>query len=608
MLIRYALVLITFLCLAAGPATKPAQKTPLPKFVKDEIKQILDEVESSKDFAAGEVAIGNCFDRAALTAPEKPYDTFRHAAAARRMLKQIANLPDAERSDMLKYLRANEDLAYTLIFLLPEQGAGPNYAVLDKLRAAKPKEVTQYVNLTAAMCAVHEKPFTRRTNENSTTSADVVELFDYYVANEKKMFFGLKDVPAELLVWVVDTTASVEEMQWALTKYAGDAKVGARFFDIKYDYDAFLKGSKKKVTEAGFSLQNISKYGGVCADQAYFAMTVGKSIGVPTAYATGSAGEGGHAWVGFLQADRGRGWWNFDEGRYEAYKGVIGKVIEPMSRKAIPDAYVSLMAELIGTKATDRQNAVALRDVAERLLAIDPEKVTELTAAEPFASTVAATLPKPRTPGAPAALERLDAAVKANPGDRDTWLLVAKLAEENKLTLEQKRKWSDLLQRICGSKYPDFTLAVLDPMIRSVAGENEQFKLWEAVLPLFAKRGDLTASIRSTQAELLEKQNKTEQAGMLYMEIITKYANAGPFVLPALSKAEAALVTLKRDNKVPDLYAQAWAGTKPPRSSSPDIAAQSNWSKIGKILAEKLDAAGRKDEADKVRQQMGTKS
>lgn len=82
------------------------------------------------------------------------------------------------------------------------------------------------------------------------------------------MFFGVRNVPAELLAWVVDTTAAIEEMQWALAKYRGDPAVGSRFFDIEYDYAAFKTGATKKVTEAGFNLPNILKHGGVCADQA----------------------------------------------------------------------------------------------------------------------------------------------------------------------------------------------------------------------------------------------------------------------------------------------------------------------------------------------------
>jgi hypothetical protein len=591
---------------AATPAPAP-QKEPLPKYVKGELTEILDTLKSKGDYTAAASAADACFDRVLLTIPATQTDVLRQADGVRRMIHQLSRMSDEDaRAQLLPFLRANEELAQAVAFLIPATAGKDEYALLDRLRRERPKQVVAYVNLAAAICAVHAKPFERHTNENKSTAADPIAIFDYYVANEKQMFFGVKNVPAELLAWVVDTTASIEEMQWALSKYAGDPLVGARFFDIKYDYAAFKTGAPKKLTQEGFNLQNILKYGGVCADQAYFAMTVGKSIGVPTAYATGAAGEAGHAWVGFLQARRNQGWWNFNEGRYEAYQGVVGNVQDPLTRKRIPDAYVSLLAELIGTKPADRQAARALEDSALRLLEI-PAGDVETIVTDQYTSAIAGILPKPRTPGVAAALDRLELAVKSAPGDRYPWLDVAQLASAGKLSIEQKRKWSDNLQRVCGAKYPDFTLAVLDPMIRSVDSDKEQYRLWDAVLPLFRTRGDLTASIKTTQAQLLEKQNQTEQAGVIYMEIIQKYADAGPFVLPALQKAEDALVALKRPQNIPQLYALAWSATKPPRSSSPDIAAQSNWSKIGKLLEKKLEAAGKTEEAAKVQRDMQSK-
>jgi hypothetical protein len=601
---------LLFLCAStacsATPAPTAPQKPPLAKYVKGELTEILDTLKSKGDYEAAQSAADACFDRVLLTAPATQLDVLRQADAARRMIRQISKMPDDARAPMLTFLRANEELASAVAFLVSDTGGKDEYALLDRLRTERPKQVVAYANLTAAICAVHAKPFERHANENTSKSADPLAIFDYYVANEKALFFGLKNVPAELLAWVVDTTASIEEMQWALNKYRGDPKVGARFFDIQYDYAAFKTGAPKKLTQEGFNLPNILKYGGVCVDQAYFAMTVGKSIGVPTAFATGAAGEAGHAWVGFLQARRGQGWWNFDEGRYEAYKGVVGNVQDPLTRKRIPDAYVSLLAELIGTKANDRHAARALEDAAHRLLEIPATDVATLIT-EPYTTAVAGLLPKPRVPGVVASLDLLELAVKSAPGDRYPWLDVAQLAADGKLSIEQKRKWSDNLQRVCGAKYPDFTLAVLDPMIRSVDSDKEQYRLWDAVLPLFRTRGDLTASIKTTQAQLLEKQNQTEQAGVIYMEIIQKYADAGPFVLPALQKAEDALVALKRDQSVPQLYAIAWAATKPPRSTSPDIAAQSNWSKIGKLLEKKLEAAGKTEEAARIQREMQSK-
>ena len=67
----------------------------------------------------------------------------------------------------------------------------------------------------------------------------------------------------ELLEYVVDTTASIDDMNWALAKYGGDRNVGHHFFDVPYDYDNYLHATPKKITTLGFTLPNILKYGGV---------------------------------------------------------------------------------------------------------------------------------------------------------------------------------------------------------------------------------------------------------------------------------------------------------------------------------------------------------
>ena len=84
------------------------------------------------------------------------------------------------------------------------------------------------------------------------------------------------------------------------------------------------------------------------------------AIGVPSAYDWGSGGGGGTCvGVDFLQSDGRNGWWNFDSGRYEEYQGVRGNVMDPATRKEIPDSYVSVLCELIGTGAAQRYNSVA---------------------------------------------------------------------------------------------------------------------------------------------------------------------------------------------------------------------------------------------------------
>src|SRR6185436_6607356 len=452
------------------------------------------------------------------------------------------------------------------------------------------------------MCVVHDRPLKRHINENEVQAPDPLAIFDFYTQNESRMFFGVKNVPAELLIYVVDSTAQLQEMNWALQTYARDAKVGARFFDIRYDYDHFRRGTPKRVTLEGFNLPNIARYGGVCADQAYFAAAVGKSIGVPTAYTHGSAANVGHAWVGFLEATAREGWWNFDIGRYEAYKGVRGLCLDPQLREEVPDSFISLLAEIIGSKLPDRHNAVALTDAANRLMTIESKKGEF----NPPAPAVAGIALKPRKADLASQLELLELAVKQNPADRWTWLDIRELAKSGKLSLDQKKKWAEAIQRLCGGKYPDFALAILTPMIQTVEDVNEQNKLWNAAFAMFQNRLDLAAYIRMYQAGMWEKKGEVNNAGRCYEDVIQRYANAGPFVIDALQKAERALRNSNRANLVPVLYEQTWAKiTKPKEANSPFVT-QSNWFRVGMMLATKLEEAGEVAKADSVRDMLGS--
>jgi hypothetical protein len=355
----------------------------------------------------------------------------------------------------------------------------------------------------------------------------------------------------------------------------------------------FLKtGRPKVITTAGFTLQNILKYGGVCADQAYFAMEVGKSIGVPTAYDVGSSAVAGHAWVGFLQADGAKGSWNFDVGRFGPYNGVRGTVDDAQGREAIPDSQVSVLAELIGTKAADRQAAVALTDAANRLIALDKE--SQKFEAAPFSPNmrVTGTLAKPRQGGVADSLSLIELALRQNVGYPPAWFAVRDLAKDGKLTIKDKRHWADLLQRLGGPKYPDFTLSILAPMIETVSDFKEQNALWNATFTLFQSRFDLAASIRMSQAANFETQKDTKSAGGCYMDVIDRYSNAGPFVIDALKKAEALLKESGKGDKVVTLYEQTWAKITPPPEMNADATAQSNWYKVGTIYAKKLEEAG----------------
>ncbi|HWE02036.1 MAG TPA: hypothetical protein VG326_06460 [Tepidisphaeraceae bacterium] len=583
-----------------------APAAPLARFVKTRVHQILADAEERGDLDVAAKSAAELFDQVTAYARDSDVDSIREADYAVRLIGLVGALSSDEQKQELRYLRTNDELARAVAFLIKpgQQQPAEVYAVLKKLREKNAKQIDKYPNLAAAISVVHARRFERHINENKASAPDPTEIFDYYVKNESRMFFGVKAMPAELLVWVVDTTASVEEMNWALDKYGGDKRVGARFFDIKYDYDNFKNGTPKKITSAGFTLQNIFKYGGVCADQAYFAMEVGKAIGVPTAYDVGSSAETGHAWVGFLQADAGKGWWNFDIGRYSAYKGVRGTVHDPQSREGIPDSQVSVLAELIGTRSADRQAGVALTDAAVRLISLEKEGQKFQAVPFPQETRVTAILATPRKGSAADSLSLIELALKQNAGYPPAWFAVRDLAKDGKLTIKDKRHWADLLQRLGGPKYPDFTLSILAPMIETVSDFKEQNALWNATFTLFQKRFDLAASIRMSQAANFETQKDTTSAGGCYMDVIDRYSNAGPFVIDALKKAEALLKETGKGDKVVTLYEQTWSKITPPREMNAAATAQSNWYRVGTLYAKKLQEAGDAEKSKSVLEEL----
>lgn len=592
----------------APPAAVAVVKHKLayPQYVHAQIGTILDTLKTDGDYATAIASLQGLFDQTILYAPADKVDAVREADFALRLVTQLNQVPAETRDALMPYLRQHDNLAQTLVFLIRQdrQRSAGVYELLDSLRQKRGDKLDKYATLAAAICVVHNKPRSIQVNENRATSADPIDLFDYYIKNENRMYFGIKNVPAELLIYVVDTTASINEMQWALDKYAGNAEVGKLFFTIKYDYAYLKSGGKKQLTEKGFNLQNIAQYGGVCADQSYFATTVGKSIGVPTSMDEGNSGEAGHAWVGFLQSNGKTAWWNFDVGRYQSYQGVQGHVIEPQTRQGVPDSYVSLLGEMIATKPLDRQNTVVLTDAAERLKVLEKDAVE---VAAPLGDSVSATtfMPKARPRDTAAQLALIDSALRFSAAYTPAWFAVRDLAVAHKLTLADKQHWSDLLLRLGAKKYPDFTLTVLMPMVQSIEDPKEQDTLLTNILPLFSTRMDLSASIRMAQASLWESQNQPDRAGQCYMEVVQRYCNDGPFVLAALAGAEKLLKAEKRPADVLVLYEQAWGRTKKPVDFAPEFVAQSNWFRIGKLYAQKQKDAGDTTKAAEVEATLG---
>jgi hypothetical protein len=578
--------------------------SPLEKAISDGADAAL-QLEQQGDFQAARAAAQKNFEMAIAYGSSGDLDAFRTADFARRLIVQLQPLEPSTRQELLTFLRAHDELAQTLIFAVKD---GNNlkgvYTLLDRLRKERPKQVAEFATLTAAICVVRDRPLVNPVQRDAKQVPDPVDVFDFYVAHESQMFFGIRRMPVDLLVYVVDTTASIDEMNWAMAKYAGTQNVGDLFFKIAYDYDYFEgKTPDRRVMMEGYNLPNILKYGGVCADQAYFATSVGKAIGVPTAYTVGVSAEMNHAWVGFLQLQGRSARWNFNSGRYESYQGVRGNVADPQGKKRIADSYVSLLAESIGTSAVARRNAVAMTDAARRLAGGKDAGGPFVTPEPPMDALHSSTAqPAARTSSSQSDLDLIEMGLRQCPTYSAGWELVADLARQGQLNESQKSRWSTLVQQLCGQKYPDFTLAVLEPMVDTVSDPAQQSRIWDAAFAEFQNRPDLAAEIRLHQAALWKNNGDLTKAGICYEDVIQRYINAGPFALRAVTGAEEVLKQMGQDAKILDLYAvAAKLVIKPDQPMALEFFRESNFFKVREAYAKKLDAAGLADQAAAIR-------
>ncbi|HTV48994.1 MAG TPA: hypothetical protein VMG59_11180 [Phycisphaerae bacterium] len=575
---------------------------PYSTYIHEQTETILKNLQETGDFVGAENSLDQLFQQAIAWVDDDDINALSEVDLTFRLISGLGQVQDAShRMDLLNYLLANRELAATLAILVePDKQNVPDiYNLLYRMHHELGSEPAEYPDLTAAICAVLYQPLGVDINENHVQSADPVALFKFYVNNQDRMFFGIRDMPAELLVYVVDSHSSIQDLQWALDHFHGNPLVGQLFFSIKYDENVLYFDATKKVDQVGYTLPNIYQYGGVCADQAFFASEVGKAIGVPTSYDTGISSVTGHAWVGFLEADQGRGWWNFTIGRYAEYQGVIGRVIDPLSRQVVPDSFISLSAQLIGTTQRQRQNAVALTDAAIRLIATDFGALS-FTPDQPPANIIGIRQ-NPRQLSTETELDFLWSAVEQCNGYAGAWDVVRYLASQGKLSLRQKYDWADNLMQLCGSRYPEFAMDILTPMVQTVSDVNQQNELWNRMYTIFSeKRFDLAACVRMYQADMWEKAGNDQNAGECLLDVVNQYANAGPYVIDALQKAEQILIKEGNQDRVVTLYEQAWAKIVPPPQMAAIFVEESNWYQVGSMLAQKLKDAGQISQANQV--------
>lgn len=579
---------------------KQARQAALVAAVTSEGQATIAALRADGDFDAARVRIDALFDRAITYVPLTEEGVFRDLAFARRLVRHVGGATTQPRGELLAYLLDNQAFARALVFTMHPEHDKPNlvFHIVNQLRQQRGPHLDKFATLAAAICIVHDRSKPMVVNENTAKAPNPVAVFDFYAGNEGRMMFGIRNMPTELLVYVVDVSASINDMKWALNRYAGDRNIGKRFFDIVYDY-GHLKGAEKDVTRAGWNLPNILKYGGVCADQAYFAVTVGKSIGVPATYTRGKSAQVSHAWVGFLKADRKQAWWDFNSGRYEDYKNARGTVLDPQTRLLIPDSTVSLLAAHVQSSVEAREFTAAMTDACQRLA---EARTDDTFAPAPFTEENGEPL---RNPTIDHALDLLKAGLQESPGSTAGWFTLQSLSRSDDFTSNHREEWGRFLHKLCGRRYQDFYLQIVRKMIESIDDPQEQNRIWNTAFKNFSNRPDLAASVRLAQGRMWMKHDQLEKAGNCFEDVIVRYANAGPFAVDAVNYAASILRKLQDGRRLLALYETSWNRMQQPKEKwAIQFAKQSNWYRVGYSYAKVLDEAGRRDDANRVRAEL----
>ena len=496
-------------------------------------------------------------------------------------------------------------LAY--VYLPEKDKAGGVVALARRLASERPaNELERFAELASAVCVVHDAPWSMQINENRVEPIDPVLIYRYYATNARAMALDPSRASADLLVHVVNTTASVDDMTWALRSYNAKADPGDLFFTINYDDQHLYHGKTKKVTELGdYSLEAIRRYGGVCADQAYFATTVGKSVGIPTAYVTASGASMAHAWVGYVDFRKGRrAGWDFDAGRYEDYENIAGEVRDPQTGGRISDSILSLSGSALRTTTADRNTSRAL---TWAVLRMGERRHTNEGQAPMPAALEAFTVPaeKRRPATVEAELAILEEAVKLDPVSRIGWGALITLAEAGDLSEDVLERWSQTLDRVCGRDAPDMMFNVYSYLFKTFDDADRRAELWWWSADRFGDRPDLASRAYMEQAEAYADADRLDMAWGAYQQVVSRYANESTAVVRAAYSLEKLCREHGKEDAIVPMYEEVFGRIQRPGRLGFGKT-QSNWYRVGSRLARVADEFGASAVAAKVRRDLNS--
>lgn len=574
----------------------------------------------------------------AYAQPQRDGPAIVQVASMYRLVKLLAE-PKSVPAPARAALLGNLGLMRTLTLAMqPEDQPEQVLAMLARLQAERPALVADNAKLSgaiAAICLVYDGPQGHPTlgttsvpivdrSDSPSNSAggrrnaepimspvapkiDPIAVLDHLASVRAKAVFALDQLPVELLVHVVNAKVTPEEQAWAAKTYPGNRSPGMLYDTINYDTPAFKYNAPKKIFKepGGYTLANIKKVGGVCAEQALFASEVGKAIGVPSAFVYTRGATVAHAYVGYLKRQGQSMVWDFSEGRDGDYEDLRGTVRCPQTGTTLDTGTLGLTAIWASDSAADRDLTSAMTILALRAGELDGGGI-EYPPAPP--ESMRASVPRSghRAVTVKAQMDLLRAGLGKSWAYAPAWRIAMNAASAGVLDANERGVWMKAAMNQCARTAPDFAFAVAAAMLApSLASEQSAPGGWDALAQQFNRRPDLVAAARFRQADAWEKADQPAKAWSGYKDVIARFPNDGTVIVEALGKAEQLLETHNKQDAVLNLYKDAFGRISKPKRLSTESMMQSNYFRVGSRYAQLLNEAGKKNDAEQVLRQIG---
>lgn len=222
--------------------------------------------------------------------------------------------------------------------------------ILARARDSGPGLFAEYLRLAVAIAIVYDQPpppnwphHQVRPDAVPRVRRPPFEIFGFWLQCQQlgRLYLDIRSLEVEQIKHIVDAPVRESEFLWAQAQIDLPRYRFAEAFDlVRYDHGR-IKGGQFMWPGGDYSLRSIFASGGICTDQAYFAMVAGKARGLPTLFFSGQGPDGGHAWFGFMKRDDA---WVLDCGRERNRGEPVGTALEPQTWLPITDHDLRFLA------------------------------------------------------------------------------------------------------------------------------------------------------------------------------------------------------------------------------------------------------------------------